>query len=386
MKIAVIGLGYMGIPTAALLAVNGYEVIGVDINPQRVEDINNGVCPFEEKDLPELLTEAHEKGTLSAVEKCESADVFVIAVPTPEKDHKADLTYVKAATEGIAEVLEDGNLVILESTVSPNTCRTLLKDILDQSGKNYLLSHCPERAIPGNTMYEIVHNDRIIGGLTPEASEKTKEIYDSFVKGEIYLTDATTAECCKLIENTYRDVNIAYANTIKKLAEELGFDANEAIRLANKHPRVNIMQPGAGVGGHCIPIDPWFLTESTQNNELIVTSRNINDSMPAFWVGKLEEKVKELGRGDGSGVRVGVLGVAYKPNVDDARETPAEHIIELLKEKGYEVKACDPYVVDFGMELAPLDEVKDWADILIVVTAHDDYAGIEGEHVVRCAG
>lgn len=381
MKIAVIGLGYMGIPTATLLATNGYEVLGVDINAIRVKQINEGTCPFEENGLAELLTQAREQGTLEATTMCVPADVFIIAVPTPEKGHKADLSYVKNATESIAKVLKDGNLVILESTVSPNTCKTLLKDILDAAGKSYLLAHCPERAIPGNTMYEIVHNDRIIGGLTAEASEKTKAIYSSFVKGEIFITDITTAECCKLMENTYRDINIAYANTIMKLSQELGFDPYEAINLANRHPRVKIMQPGPGVGGHCIPIDPWFLTENTRNNELIVTARNVNDSMPAFWVERLDEKVAKL---DLKKAKIGILGVAYKPNVDDARETPAEHIIVLLQKKGYQVKATDPYVKHFSHDLLTLEEVKGWADILMVVTAHDAYKEVRGDSVLRC--
>ncbi len=382
MKIAVFGLGYMGIPTAALLATNGHKVLGVDINIKRVEDIQNGICPFQEKGLPELIKKAKKSGNLSASTKAQNADAFLIAVPTPEKNHKADLGYVKNATKAIAKVLQDNNLVILESTVSPNACKNIIKPILDKSGKRYMLSHCPERAIPGNTIYEIVHNDRTIGGLTKEAAEKTKKIYKSFVKGKIHLTDITTAECCKLIENTYRDINIAYANTILKLSEELEFNAKEAIKLANYHPRVNIMKPGPGVGGHCIPIDPWFLTEKTKNNKLIKTARKINDSMPAFWVKKLEKKIQELKI---KNPKVGILGVAYKPNVDDARETPAEKIIDLILKKRFEVKATDPHVKNFSKPLFSLKDVQSWADILMITTEHREYEKVSGENILRCS-
>jgi len=372
MKICVLGLGYMGLPTASLFATHNYEVVGVDIDEQKVASLNQGKCPFEEPGLDELFKKAHEGGHFKATTQIESADVFIIAVPTPLTEKKAELKYVKSATEMISGVLKEGNLVVLESTVSPRTCVDVIKPILDKVTPNYLLSHCPERAIPGNTMYEIVHNDRIIGGFDEESTKFTVKLYESFVKGEIFTTDITTAETCKLMENTFRDANIALANEFAKICDELGIDVWEATYLANRHPRVNILQPGPGVGGHCLAVDPWFLTEKSSTAKLIPAARAINDSMPAYTVEQLQKKLNPP-------AIIGVLGVAYKKNVDDARETPAQGIIQSLKEKGYEVMATDPYINDFTEELFPLNEVLEKSTGIILVTDHDDYKEIDFE-------
>lgn len=354
----------MGLPTASLFATHGYQVLGVDINAQKVSAINKGKCPFDEPGLPELVKKTVKSGRLKATTQIQPADIFIIAVPTPLKNRHAELKYVKKAAEMIVKVLTTGNLVILESTVSPGTCQNLLKPIFDKTGKKYLLAHCPERAIPGNTMHEIIHNERIIGGLTRSAALKTKTIYQSFVKGKIFLTDVTTAETCKLMENTYRDVNIALANELTKLAQELKINVWEAIKLANLHPRVNIMRPGPGVGGHCLAVDPWFLTEKTKSAKLIPIARQINDSMPAHVVSQVAGKIKPP-------ATIGILGVAYKKNVDDARETPALKIIELLKQKGYRVLAHDPYVKDFPHPLTELKNLLKKSRGIILVTDHD---------------
>lgn len=382
MKVCMIGLGYMGIPTAFLLADNGHEVVGFDVNAERVESLNKGVCPFDEKGLPELIERVVATKRFRATTKIEPADIFIIAVPTPLRERRAAMEYVKQAAESICSVLVDGNLVILESTVPPNTCKGMLKAMLSSTGKNFHLAHCPERAIPGNTMHEIVNNDRIIGGISHEDALSAKELYSCFVKGKIHVTEITTAEVCKLLENTYRDVNIALANTVLLVSAELGFDPHEAIRLANRHPRVNILNPGPGVGGHCIPIDPWFLTEDTAPSDLIQAARKVNDGMPAFWVRKLEKRAREIGV---SKPKIAVFGVAYKPDVDDTRESPSTEIVHLLQKKGYQVKVADPHVHEYFLALNSEKELYAWADIVMVATKHKEYETVDFKEVIYCS-
>jgi UDP-N-acetylglucosamine 2-epimerase (non-hydrolysing) len=368
-KICVVGLGYMGLPTSLLFAKEGYSVSGFDINEDKISKLNQGVCPFDETGLPDLLTNVLETGRFKAYSKVIPSDIYVIAVPTPHENSKCDLTYVIKAAKSVAEVVKDGDMVIIESTIKPRTCTDYVLPIFEKIGKRIDLVHCPERAIPGETLKEIVNNDRIIGASSEKAKQRAKYLYKSFVKGEIFTTDLVTAECVKLMENTFRDVNIALANEFSMLADELGFNVWEAIKLANRHPRVNILQPGPGVGGHCIAIDPWFLVEDTKSAKLIKTAREINDKMPSVVVDRLLKKndFKE-------GIKVGVLGVAYKKNVDDARETPAEHIIEILKKKGCEVVAHDPHVQDWVMPIEKdLNKVMSWAESIILVTDHDEY-------------
>lgn len=373
-KICVLGLGYIGLPTACLFANAGHEVIGIDINQGTIEKLNQGKLPFEEKGLKELFENALPNMRFKT--RPEEADVFLIAVPTPlDKEAKmADLRYVRKATKSISNHVKGDNLVILESTVPPGTCERLILPMLKDKAH---LVHCPERAIPGNTIHEMIYNDRIIGSNEKGIGEAAKEIYASFVKGNIYLTNLTTAEIVKVMENTYRDINIALANEFAQIAEESGVNIWEAIELANKHPRVNILKPGPGVGGHCIAIDPWFLVENSVRSRIVNLAREINDSMPRHVL----RLVKELGIGTHGTITV--LGVAYKGDVDDTRETPALKFIKLAENEGYEVKLYDPYVKDFEYELLGLEEAVKDSDCLAIITDHSKFKEIEPEKISK---
>jgi UDP-N-acetylglucosamine 2-epimerase (non-hydrolysing) len=364
-KVVVVGMGYMGVPTAALLANSGYKVTGIDIDNKKVESLNRGELPFNEEGVTDLLLKARERDLFLASVEPVSGDIFIIAVPTPHKNNKCDLSYVLSAVESLVPVLKSGNLLIIESTVKPGTCDKIIKPILDKHGLDIDVVHCPERAIPGNTLFELIHNDRIIGANSESAQLKTEELYKSFVRGEIFKTETINAECSKLMENTFRDVNIALANELSIISDDLGCDPIEVIKLANRHPRVQIHQPGPGVGGHCIPIDPWFLTEGTEKAKLIPLSRKINDEKPVWSVENFLkiEKVPD-------NAKIGLLGVAYKKDVDDARETPASSVLNTLIEKGYEVKVHDPHIKSWDAPMHAWEEVKDWADKFLVVTDH----------------
>ena len=374
MKRCVLGLGYIGLPTAVLFATHGHEVVGVDINKKVVEKLNKGEAPFFESGLNELLNKTN--GNFIAKSKVERADVFLISVPTPlEKDVMvADLKYVRLAAEMIYPNLNQGNLVVLESTVPPGTCEKLLIPILEKSGLNlgdFNVSHCPERAIPRQTLHEMVNNDRIIGGCGKKSAELTKSIYTSFVKGKIYLTDTRTAEFVKLMENTSRDVSIALANEFAQISEECGINIWEAIELANKHPRVDILKPGPGVGGHCIAVDPWFLKENSSKFKIISLARDINDSMPNYILQLIKPLLKDI-----RNPTITIFGVAYKGNVDDTRETPATKLVKLAENEGYNIKCHDPLVKDFEYEIYNLDEsIKD-SDCIVLVVDHDVFRNI----------
>ncbi len=376
--ICVFGLGYIGLPTTCLLATNGYKVIGIDIKKEVVKKVNKGKVPFEETGLDELLQNATTLHTMTASEEPEAADVFIIAVPTPldEETKKADLSHVKKAAESIVNYLQPGNLVILESTVPPGTSEQLILPILENSelkvGKDYYLVYCPERAIPGNTIYEMINNDRIIGGIDKSSTDLARELYSSFVKGEIYLTDIRTAEIIKLMENTYRDINIALANEFAQIAEENGVNIWEAIKLANRHPRVNILKPGPGVGGHCLAIDPWFLVKDSRRSRIISLAREINDSMPGHVLNLVNEIVGKI-----MNPVISVLGVAYKADVDDTRETPALRFIRLAETEGYRVKCYDPYVKSFEYPLYSLEEAAQDSDCLVLITDHSQFSQIQ---------
>lgn len=380
MKISVLGLGYIGLPTALLFASTGYEVIGVDVDTEKVNLLNQGKLPFQEPGLDELFEKA--RSNFKASTEVEESNVFLIAVPTPLDEHTkaADLKYVKSAAEMIQPHLRKGNLIILESTVPPKTTERVLIPILEKSGlkagEDFHVVHCPERAIPGNTIHEMIYNDRIIGGITPESAELAKRLYSSFVKGNIYLTDVTTAEFVKLIENTYRDVNIALVNELAKIAEEYSINIWEAIELANKHPRVNLHKPGPGVGGHCIAIDPWFVIQNSSNGNMIALARHINDTMPNYT---LREVRKML---DGAKYpTITVLGIAYKGNVDDARETPALRFIRLAENEGFNVKAYDPFVKKFEYPLLTLEEAVRNSDCIVVITDHDVFRFLDPDEL-----
>ncbi len=320
MKVCVIGLGYIGLPTALLLSQKN-EVIGVDLKKDTVEKINNKILPFEEPGLENLL----KNSTIVASITPKLADAFIICVPTPfdKEVRMADLRYVKSAAESIVPYLRKGNIVIVESTVSPGACTKVVVPILEKSGlkvkRDFFLSHCPERAIPGNTLNEMINNDRIIGGIDEKSTDITRELYSTFVKGNLFTTDITTAEFVKLMENTYRDINIALANEFAIIAEDVGINVWEAINLANRHPRVNILKPGPGVGGHCIAVDPWFLTENSTKCKIINVAREINDCMPSYVLSKVKEVVGKI-----ESPKITVFGVAYKGNVDDARNACIE--------------------------------------------------------------
>lgn len=365
--VCVAGLGYMGLPTSLLFANAGVRVTGFDLNGKKVNEINSGLCPFEEKGIPELLTAALKTGRFKAQTEPTAADVFVVAVPTPHENKKCNLSFVISAVNSLLPVMKDGNLLIIESTIKPKTCEDIVLPILQSKHLKIEVAHCPERAIPGNTLHEIVHNDRIIGATSPEAAQRAERLYSTFTKGAIHKTTLVTAECVKLMENTCRDVNIALANEFSLIADKFRFDISTAIQLANKHPRVNILQPGIGVGGHCIAIDPWFLTEDIDGLNVIRAARELNDEMPKHTVERIQRKISP------SVKKLGLLGVSYKPDVDDARETPALQVATLLSER-YEIRCHDPFVKAWELELFPLEAVDGWADALVVLSKHKIYA------------
>jgi UDP-N-acetyl-D-mannosaminuronic acid dehydrogenase len=377
--IVVVGTGYVGLPAALMLARAGYDVVGVDINENIVRAINEGVMHIRENELQNLMGDPEVKANLRAQSTPCEGDVFIIAVPTPLDDRKkiADLSYVDDALDSIIPYLRPGNLVIIESTIPPLTCRERLTPMIEgktdlKVGETVYLAHCPERILPGDIFHEIVHNDRIIGGIDAITRDKAAAVYASFVKGDLYKTDDVTAELVKLMENAYRDVNVALANEFNSVAETLGIDGRAAIRLANKHPRVSVLMPGIGVGGHCIPIDPWFIKEvDPANSRLIFTSRLINDEMPHKIAGKIRRAVREI-----PSPRIVALGAAYKPNTEDTRESPALEIVRLLEQDGYDVTCYDPLVEGMGYD--SLVAICHGADMLAILVPHDEIvAGLE---------
>lgn len=377
-KICVIGLGYIGLPTSVMFANNGMQVHGVDVNAAAVEKIRNKQLHIEENGLQERLNTAIDSGNLSVSTTPEKADVFIIAVPSPiNPDKTADMKYVEAATKSIVPYIEKGNLVILESTVPPRTVEDVMIPILKESGleigTELLISHSPERVIPGRVFEELVNNSRIVGGINEEASEKTAELYRAFVKGEIFLTDATTAEMVKVIENTYRDVNIAFANELAKISEKIGVNVWDAIKLANHHPRVNIHLPGPGVGGHCIAVDPWFLVEQEpENAKIIHLARQTNDSMPQFVANKVKAICEQH---QIQNPKIAVLGLSFKANIDDMRESPSVDVIHHLNELNLELTAFDPHIKEQKLpnQSLKLDETLNNADVIVILTEHDEF-------------
>jgi UDP-N-acetyl-D-mannosaminuronic acid dehydrogenase len=380
-KICVMGLGYIGLPTASTFATQGVHVVGVDVNPQVISTLRNGGLHIHEPGLRTLVQAALGSGNLTVSEKPELADAFIIAVPTPFYDDKrADMRAVTSATEAVVPYLRKGNLVLLESTSPPRTTVDLLKPILEKSGlragEDFYLAYSPERVLPGQILRELIENARVVGGVNPASSEAARDLYAIFVKGEIIPTDATTAEMVKLMENTCRDVNIALANEFSRLAERFGVDVWEAISLANRHPRINILRPGPGVGGHCISVDPWFLVEAAPDlTPLILTSRKVNDAQP-HYVLRLVQRALGVGEAEQSlvGYRVACLGLSYKPDVDDLRESPAIEVAHLLAGAGAEVKAYEPFKKDAQVEgihcVPSLEEAIDGADAIVLLAAH----------------
>lgn len=427
MKVCVVGLGYIGFPTACVMADVGHQVLGVDVNVDLIQKLNNGGLHIvNENGLADIAKRVHSSGHLCVADRPEESDVFVIAVPTPLRQQgiatygvadvnvrgdgsseihrtsascdgvyeaaataelgtlsdtgvslKADLSYVEDATRSIAPFVKPGDLVVLESTVPPGTtadvvCRILQTEAGLDCSSDVFVAHAPERVLPGNIVHELKHNDRIVGGMNDDATERAVAFYKTFVLGDVIGTDATTAETVKLMENTFRDVNIALANEFAVIAERLGINIFEAIGLANRHPRVNFLRPGPGVGGHCIAIDPYFIIESTPvEAQLIKLAREINSSMPRHVLSLFETLVQEAKEAGKRIHTVGMLGASYKANVGDERESPALEIASLVQGRGYDVIIHDPYIQRFA-ELS-LEEVVQRADALIMLTDHDVY-------------
>ncbi len=382
-KICVLGLGYVGLPTACMFAVQGHTVVGVDVKREVVETISKGAIHIEEAGLKTMLQAAINSRNLVARSEVEPADVFIIAVPTPlAPDKRADVSFVESAARSIVPVLARGNLVILESTVPLGTTANLLCGILSQSGlkpgADFYVAHSPERVLPGNVFSELVTNDRVIGGITPESAQIACDLYRTFVEGEIFLTDSTTAEMVKLVENTFRDVNIALANELALIAAENRVDIFSVIAMANRHARVNVHQPGPGVGGHCIPVDPWFIIENTDDKgRLIRNARETNDSMPERIAALVSEVIGDAA----ADPKVSVWGVAYKGNVDDTRETPATPIINKLKSRNYKLGIFDFHVKNFAFELDSLENAVNGADCVLLLADHKEFKYLD-PHVI----
>lgn len=372
--ICVVGLGYIGLPTATILAVNDAAVLGVDLRRNIVDGINRGESLIEEPGLAALLKTAAKSGNLRAAMEVAPADVFIIAVPTPVTETKqADMACVVEAAASLVPHLRPGNLVILESTSPPGTCRDLLRPILEQSGlkvgTDLFLAYCAERVLPGSILEELVNNDRVVGGVTPESARKARDLYARFVQGEIILTSATTAEMIKIVENTFRDVNIALANEIALLCENLGIDCWEVARHANRHPRVNVHQAGPGVGGHCIAVDPWFLVEAfPETTGLVRGARERNDAMPRHVADTIASLLADV-----NSPKVAVLGLAYKADVDDTRESPAIKVAAMLLEKGMSVLCCDPHARTAPVPVGTLQACLADADLAVLLTDHAEF-------------
>lgn len=377
-KVCVLGLGYIGLPTAAILASRGHTVVGVDINQLTVDIINGGRIHIVEPELDLLVKTAVESGRLTAQLEPAAADVFMICVPTPvdHETHEPVLDYVRHAAKSVLPVVAKGNVVILESTSPPGTTEEIVGEVLREGGftpgEDVCLAYCPERVLPGSILREVVENDRIIGGITPQCARVAGEFYGSFVQGDILLTNARTAETVKLVENASRDVQIAFANEISLLANRIGVDAWEVIRLANHHPRVNILQPGPGVGGHCIAVDPWFLVHTAPDvTSLMRTARERNDSMPTETARRIIAVARER-----TAKTIALLGMSYKADIDDCRESPSMGIYNVLQQEAPDLKviACEPHVARMdSVPLRTLDECVAEADVLALLVAHREF-------------
>lgn len=400
--ICVIGLGYIGLPTAAVMASRKQKVVGVDVNPRAVDAINRGEIHIVEPELDVVVHAVVTGGWLRATTTPEPADAFLIAVPTPFRhDHQPDLSFIEAAAKSIAPVLKPGDLVILESTSPVGATEEMAawlaaarSDLtFPQShgeASDIRVAHCPERVLPGHVLRELVRNDRVIGGMTPKCSQAAVALYKTFVEGDCIVTDTRTAEMCKLTENSFRDVNIAFANELSLICDRIGVDVWELIRLANRHPRVNILQPGPGVGGHCIAVDPWFIVARTPDEaRLVRTAREVNDSKPHWVIAKVREAVGAflLANPDRTArdLTVACLGLTFKPNIDDLRESPALDIAETLA-GSFEGRLLlvEPNIDRLpaslsGREKADIDRAVEDADILVLLVAHDEFRGIAGK-------
>jgi len=393
-RVTVVGLGYIGLPTAVALATRGLDVIGVDVNEDTVKAVAHGQVPFVEPDLAVSVSGAVAIGKLTATTEMPEADAYIIAVPTPfQADHTADLSYVRAATESVALKLRGGELVVLESTSPPGTTEQVSKWIADlrpdlkmphatDAVPDIYVAHCPERVLPGRIMIEMVTNDRVVGGITRRCAAKAASLYRVFSQGEILETDAASAEMAKLVENAYRDVNIAYANELSLVCEDLKLDVWEVIRLANHHPRVNILSPGPGVGGHCIAVDPWFIVGASPDfAKLIRTAREVNDSKPHHVAQQVVSKTSRF-----RDPKVACLGLTFKANVDDMRESPAVDVVAAIADAApdLDIRVAEPYTDTLPRELTGRPNVRlqnaaeaiDEADIVVLLVDHDQFRAI----------
>ena len=391
--ICVIGLGYIGLPTAALLANRNYQVHGVDVVQGTVDTINQGNIHIVEPELDIFVRSAVNSGNLKADTKPKESDVFIIAVPTPFHDgFVPNIDYVVSATKAIAPYIKNGNIVILEST-SPVGTTDKVNDVLAENGvdvSKIYVAHCPERVLPGHIMRELVENDRIVGGITPEATEVTAEFYQTFVSGAVLKTDAKTAEMAKLTENSYRDVNIAFANELSILCDKFEINVWELISLANRHPRVNILQPGVGVGGHCIAVDPWFIVHKGGDDAKIIrTAREVNNYKTEWSIDKIKNTVLNFEKKNGRAAKVACMGLAFKPDIDDLRESPALLVARRLKADGLDVLAVEPNIESHAeFEIINDEDAIDTADIIVYLVAHKQFKGIRifGKEVIDFCG
>jgi UDP-N-acetyl-D-mannosaminuronic acid dehydrogenase len=382
--ICVIGLGYIGLPTASLLGTKGYKVHGVDTSRHVVDTINEGRIHIVEPDLDILVKSAVQSGNLTAGLEPRKADVFILAVPTPFKEgHQPDLSYVEAATRMIAPYVEAGNIVILESTSPVGTTDDVVARILKGAGhdidKDVYVAHCPERVLPGRILTELVENDRIVGGINKIATEKAVEFYNTFVRGKVLVTDSRTAEMAKLTENSFRDVNIAFANELSLICDQENISVWELIALANRHPRVNILQPGPGVGGHCIAVDPWFIVaRAPKLSRLIRTAREVNDYKPEWVIEKVRRSADKFKR-----PVIGCLGLSFKADVDDLRESPAVDIVRtLISEDVGHVLVAEPNLREHAeFELKPYEDVVSAADIVLLLVDHREFRDLKAANL-----
>lgn len=392
MKLTVHGLGYVGLSTAALFANNGYEVVGYDTDSSVVETLQNGEVPFSESGL-EAYVEDVLGTSLSVTDEPTAADVHLVCVPTPY-DNRPDLSYVEQSASTIGDLLRSDDTVIVESTVPPGTTAETVAPLLESSGleagTDFSLAYTPETILPGNTVPELRNNDRIVGGIDDESTDRVYQLYDSAVSGTIHrAADATTAEFIKLSQNAFRDVNIAFANELAKVANDYGVNVRTAIELSNTHPRVDILNPGPGVGGHCLPVDPLFLADDSENTELVETARSVNDEMAEYVVSRLREALGPL-----AGRRVTVLGVAYKGNVSEIRNSPGLAVAHALKaaeidsrqiadggSNAVEVRLSDPHVDEPLLDLRPIEQSLTGADVAILAAAHDEFESLDPERI-----
>jgi UDP-N-acetyl-D-mannosaminuronic acid dehydrogenase len=389
-SVAIIGLGYIGLPTSALIASNGIPVYGVDTNQNVIDTINRGEIHIVEPELDGIVKKAIEKGLLKAGTKAIESDVYLIVVPTPFKgDYEPDISYVEDATESIIPLLKENDLYIVEST-SPIGTTEKMKDLIYSKRPDLTdkinIAYCPERVLPGNVMYELVHNDRVIGGIDEKSTEKAINFYSQFVKGELHRTNARTAEMCKLTENASRDVQIAFANELSLICDKAKINVWELIQLANKHPRVDILQPGCGVGGHCIAVDPYFITAHfPMESKIIGIAREINN-YKAFWcVEKIQNEILKFELENNKKPIVAICGLAFKPNIDDLRQSPAVYIAEKIMEvyPKDNIFFVEPNIENHpSLEIEKLQDIKERADLFFVLVAHKEFKNLRGPNII----